>query len=192
MIGSDIAIRPADAADALAITEVRIAAWRETYRGFVPDDYLDAMSSAEHAPRMARALEKDRRRAAFVAVADGHGVVGFGVCGPGRGGLAATPGEFYALYLLRAAQGRGVGRRLMMRLADHLRRLELEPAVALVMRENRGAIAFYRRLGGRPVGEATFEIGGQTIVEVAMQWPTLRDLIESDGNDGETSVGPEH
>lgn len=183
MIGREIFIRPADPTDALAIAEVRVAAWRDTYRGFVPDRHLDTMSPAKDAPRMAKALTGERRRAAFVAVADGHGVVGFSIGGPGRGGLAATPGEFYALYLLRAAQGRGVGRHLMARLAGHLLRLELEPAVALVMRENRGAIAFYRRLGARPVGEATFEIAGQSIVEVAMQWPALGDLAKSDGGD---------
>ena len=180
----DVLVRRADPADALAIAEVRAAAWRDTYRGFVPDAYLDAMSPAKDAPRMAQALTGTRDRSGFVAVESGQGVIGFGLCGPGRGGLAATPGEFYALYLLQAARGHGIGRRLMARLAGHLLRLGMEPAVALVMRENHGALAFYGRLGGRPIGEAAFEIAGQSIVEVAMQWPALGDLVKSDGGDG--------
>ena len=161
-----------------------MAAWRDTYRGFVPDDYLAAMSPAKHAPKLAEALSGDRGRAGFAAVAEGGGVIGFGLCGPGRGGLAATPGEFYAIYLLQAARRRGVGKRLMARLADHLLRAGREPAVALVMRENRNAVAFYQRLGARPTGEDTFKIGGQSIVEVAMHWQTLGDLTRVDGGDG--------
>ncbi len=40
-----IDIRRATAQDAAAIARVRIDAWRVTYRGMIPDAYLDGMSS---------------------------------------------------------------------------------------------------------------------------------------------------
>jgi hypothetical protein len=40
---SSIVIRPARAGDAEAIARVRVDSWRETYRGMIPQAYLDAM-----------------------------------------------------------------------------------------------------------------------------------------------------
>jgi hypothetical protein len=40
-------IRRASQSDARAIAEVHVASWRETYRGIVPDAFLDALSVAE-------------------------------------------------------------------------------------------------------------------------------------------------
>jgi hypothetical protein len=40
---SGIAIRRARPADAPAIARVRIDSWRSTYRGIMPDAYLDGM-----------------------------------------------------------------------------------------------------------------------------------------------------
>ena len=40
---SSIVIRPARAGDAEAIARVRVDSWRETYRGMIPQSYLDAM-----------------------------------------------------------------------------------------------------------------------------------------------------
>ena len=37
-------LRPAFEDDAHAIAQLRVDAWRATYRGMIPDAYLDAMS----------------------------------------------------------------------------------------------------------------------------------------------------
>jgi GNAT superfamily N-acetyltransferase len=53
--------------------------------------------------------------AVFVAVRTDQAVVGFGSCGRQRAALVSSgfEGEFSALYVLRAHQGHGLGRRLM-------------------------------------------------------------------------------
>src|SRR2546423_5284053 len=42
-----IVIRPARAEDAESIARVRVDSWRETYRGMIPQSYLDAMKLDE-------------------------------------------------------------------------------------------------------------------------------------------------
>ncbi len=37
-------IRPGKSSDAEAIAKVHVIAWRETYAGIVPNDYLDSLS----------------------------------------------------------------------------------------------------------------------------------------------------
>jgi len=47
-------IRRATPADARAIAQVRVDAWRVTYRGMIPDAYLDAMTVDDSAPESGR------------------------------------------------------------------------------------------------------------------------------------------
>jgi hypothetical protein len=37
-------VRPAILADALSVAVVQVESWRSTYRGLVPDEYLDGLS----------------------------------------------------------------------------------------------------------------------------------------------------
>src|SRR5258706_15455533 len=93
-------IRPAVPADAAAIAQVRVDAWRTTYRGMIPDAYLAAMKVEE-----SRALWDKVLTAApnttntFVAEIDGT-VVGFA-----SGNMLAEPkmglnAELAAVYLV--------------------------------------------------------------------------------------------
>jgi hypothetical protein len=40
-----ITLRPATVADAAAISHIHVESWRTTYRGVVPDAFLDALSA---------------------------------------------------------------------------------------------------------------------------------------------------
>src|SRR5439155_395753 len=63
-----------------------------------------------------------------------EGVVGFASGGRERAGEDHYSGELYAIYILRQAQGRGHGRRLVQAVAAGLRELELEDMIVWVQR----------------------------------------------------------
>src|SRR5689334_13595552 len=70
-------IRLATPADARAIAEVRVDAWRTTYRGLIPDAYLDAMKVDESMALWDRVLAAAPNSTnTFVAERDGR-VIGF-------------------------------------------------------------------------------------------------------------------
>ena len=70
-------IRPAQPTDAAAIAQVRVDAWRATYRGMIPDAYLAAMKVEESAALWDKVLTAaPNTTSAFVAERDG-GVIGF-------------------------------------------------------------------------------------------------------------------
>lgn len=166
-----VTIRVATAADARAIAEEKVAGWRATYPGIVPEATLAGLSvdavEREWAPALARA---DGPTSVFVAEdADGR-VVGFAGCGPRRDGPAAFAGELYAIYLLPEAQGKGVGRALARAGARRLAERGMRSMLLWVFEENAAARRFYERLGGTPVGRQGFELGGKWMVEVAYGW----------------------
>jgi len=164
---------PAGPSDAEALAQVHVAAWRETYRGLLPDAYLARMSVEAHARRFARSLMQPDPNDVTLVAADRWGLVGYAQGGPSRRG-APGEAEIATLYLVRAAQNRGLGRRL---LADTARALAIQGALSLVisvLRDNFAARGFYEHLGGEaePARQEPGP-GGALLYEVAYRWPDI-------------------
>ena len=175
-------VREARPADVAAIARVHVDTWRTTYRGIVPDAHLDALSYEARERfwtyalgRIAAAVEAgetagDARAAGlFVAEAPGGEVVGFASCGREATGDPEYPGELYAIYVLDAWQGHGLGRRLAQAVADRLAAAGLRAMLVWVLADN-PMRRFYEALGGRLVRRKQVEIGGVALDEVAYGW----------------------
>ncbi|MFC7547215.1 GNAT family N-acetyltransferase [Plantactinospora sp. GCM10030261] len=80
-------IRRAESTDAAALAEVHVRSWQATYRGLVPQDYLDGLDPADRVDGWARIVASADwpRQGTLVAESDGRGVVGFAAFGPDRG-----------------------------------------------------------------------------------------------------------
>ncbi|HEY2147195.1 MAG TPA: GNAT family N-acetyltransferase [Pirellulales bacterium] len=107
-------IRAAGVDDAAAIARVHVDAWRTTYVGTVPEEYLDGLSYDEREQSWREGLA-DRARPEFTLVAenDQRAVVGFATGGPEREGNTVYRGELHAIYLLADSRRVGIGRRLV-------------------------------------------------------------------------------
>lgn len=173
-------IRGARLEDAADISRVHVESWRTTYRGIVPDAFLDGMSY-EESERRWRERISGGGGVFFVAELPENGdVVGF-ASGGSRQGEAHTEyeGELYAAYLLRGFQGAGIGGRLLGAVAAGLPSVGCRSMLAWVMAKNGAARGFYEASGGKLLGRDTFEIEGEVIEEVAYGWTDLRGLVEA-------------
>lgn len=169
-------IRLAVPEDAAAIARVHVASWRSTYRGLLPEDVL-ANLSVERREEMWRqqtetARQDPRRGFVLVAEDDGGEVVGFVSAGPDREAGSDFDRELYAIYLLEAHQGQGIGRMLVDQVVDRFRAQGYGSMRVWVLDGN-PAEAFYQRLGGRRVGTQTLTIGNADYLEVAYGWSDL-------------------
>lgn len=118
--------------------------WQETYAGLVDSAYLEAMT-LDKCVRIAHQWPER-----ILVAKDDDMVVGFAAYGAYRDQTMQETGEVYALYVLRAYQGRGIGRALMEASLD---KLAAYPRVALwVLKRNERAIRFYRACGFAPDG----------------------------------------
>jgi ribosomal protein S18 acetylase RimI-like enzyme len=176
-VDTQFVVFPAGPADAEALARVHVQSWRETYRGLLPDAYLARMSEPQHARRFAQALVRPGPDDVVLAAADRWGLVGYVQGGPSRRRVP-DEAEVATLYLVRAAQNRGLGGRL---LADAARALAARGARSLVisvLRDNFGARGFYEHLGGE-AEPARLEPGpgGGMFHEVAYRWADIRGLF---------------
>lgn len=166
---------PAGPADAEDLARVHVQAWRETYKGLLPDAFLARMSEPGFTRRFGREL-REPRGVVTLAAADRYGLVGYASGGASRGQTEGEA-EIALLYVLRKAQGRGVGRELLMRMA---KALAAEGATSLrlsVLRDNMAARGFYEHLGGLPEpARQEPGPGGRLLFEVAYRWNDIAAL----------------
>ena len=169
-------IRPAAVADARAIAQVRVDAWRATYRGMIPDAYLDGMSVDASETLWLRVLSAPNRVAAVFVAEDATGIVGFA-----SGHRLAEPklgfdAELSAVYLAPSAQRAGTGARMVATVAATLSSLGATGLIAWVIAANRRARAFYEALGGELLQEQPFQWDGMDLVEAGYGWRDLSAL----------------
>ena len=170
-------IRPATVEDAPALAQVHVASWRETYRGLVPDAYLDSLSVPERTERWRGRLSgADPGAFTLVAEDDDGRSVGFATGGSERGGDPVYTGELYAIYLLQAAQRAGLGRRLVQAVVEQLLASGHTTMLVWTLAANPSR-GFYERLGGRYLRSTMITIGGAEVEDVAYGWTDITGLL---------------
>jgi GNAT superfamily N-acetyltransferase len=173
-----ISLRRAGAADAPAIARVRIDSWRTTYRGIVPDAYLDAMEIDASTAMWDRVLTAGPGTTSVFVADHGGEIVGF------AGGVMleqpkyGIDAELVAIYLRREFQHVGLGRRLVGAIVDAQRLHGATGLLTWVIAGNKAARAFYERLGGEILVEQPFQWDGLDLVEVGYGWRDLPALAK--------------
>lgn len=137
-------VRPATVDDAEAIETVRISTWKASYRGVVPDAYLDNLEvQSSRVVQIQEAIDRADAGARLLAVADSQ-VIGMGIAGAPQDDQAPNGvGEIYAVYVLPDWQGRGVGRALLQRLTSALQALGFRSAILWTLRDRHPTRRFY-------------------------------------------------
>ncbi|MGG3007122.1 N-acetyltransferase family protein [Geobacillus stearothermophilus] len=167
-------IRKATWADAPAIASVHVESWKTTYGGIVPDAYLETLTVEEKQTLWEKVLRQSNH-SVFVAEENGR-VVGFVSGGRNRasdGSAAQYDGELYAIYLLKEAQGKGLGRQLVQALVGDLTQKGIHSLAVWVLTDNPSR-GFYERLGGEKVAEERVEIGGKALRERCYGWQDIQ------------------
>jgi ribosomal protein S18 acetylase RimI-like enzyme len=171
---------PAGPSDAEELARVHVASWRETYRGLLADAFLARMSEPGFTRRFRRVLTNPGS-SITLAAGDRYGLVGYAQGGPSRRDTASPANggeaEIATLYVLRQAQGQGLGERLMVETARALAANGATSLMISVLRDNIRARGFYEHLAGEPeTARQEPGPGGRLLYEVAYRWRDIRTL----------------
>jgi GNAT superfamily N-acetyltransferase len=179
MRASPVRFRSAVSADSAQIAALHAHSWRQTYRGMLPDAYLDGELDAERAQFWhARMMTSSDRR--FVLLAEqGQTLVGF-VCvlldeepawGACLDNLHVQPGRI----------GQGFGGQLLLQSARWVAATEPTwPMHLWVIEDNIRARRFYERYGGQAVERVVKTLpGGGTPVALRYVWHDLTYLLNN-------------
>ena len=183
-------IRPATMADSPTIRRIRNAAVRESLAIWTSIEQDHAEAEAWLAPMV-------QRGTALVAHVSGRpqDVVGFAVAGPWHSyeGYARTVED--SIYLCSAAQGKGLGARLLAALIEASRRAGDRTMIALIEAGHATSVRLHERYGFTTVGtvpqagEKHGQILDLTLMSRCLKGPTMCcDQIKPAGSDSHRRV----
>ena len=148
--------------------------WHEAYQQIVAKSYLEKLTLKKCEEIAHSGIDKN-----WIAK-DGEDVVGFITFGNCRDEDLEDAAEIFAIYVLEAYYGKGVGSLLMEKA---LEKLSDRKKIALwVFKENPRAIAFYRRFGFMPDGEERIFLLDEPADTIRMVLDRNRDEAEEDGD----------
>ncbi|WP_440118921.1 N-acetyltransferase family protein [Paenibacillus sp. QZ-Y1] len=167
-------IRAAREGDAEAIAYVHTESWKTTYRGLIPDDFLDHLTTESRLSQWQQTIRSGERDQILVVAEQSDGkIVGFACGGREREGKLPYDSELYAIYLLREVQQKGIGQQLARYIVRYLHSLNMHSLIIWALERN-SACRFYEKMGGTPVQTKQIRIGGQELIEVAYGWEDIR------------------
>jgi ribosomal protein S18 acetylase RimI-like enzyme len=173
---SALTIRRATVDDAEAIARTRIDGWRASYRGLIPDAYLEAMELQASRALWEKILSVDAPTATVVVAARDSEVVGFAAGNILREPKQGLGAELTGIYVRREFQRAGIGHRLLGAVVAALHERHPNGLIVWVLAGNKPARAFYEQLDAEPLVEQTFQWDGMDLVEAAYGWRDLDAL----------------
>ncbi|MBI1835540.1 MAG: GNAT family N-acetyltransferase [Burkholderiales bacterium] len=178
----EIQLRRATVFDAEAIAAIRIEGWRTSYRGMIPDSYLDEMDMNENVLHWRTILQalpvKEDALCVYVAVSEDE-IVGFVSAMKLAEPKLDKQGEINAIYIRPQWQRCGIGKRMMHKAARSLQAMGCQSCVIWVIDGNAQARNFYEELGGEILVEQEFSWDGLDLTEVGYGWNDLNVLLAS-------------
>lgn len=161
-------IRIANGEEIEAVAKVYVDSWRTTYRGLVPEDYLNRLTYEGAKQKWFHFLNNEIDSFIYIAINEAGKVIGF------ASGKSIDDenfnGELYSLYLSRESRGLGIGRNLVSSIAEHFREQGITSMMVWVMEQNKSGLGFYKRMGGKEYLRRKSEFGGMVVDDVAYGW----------------------
>lgn len=171
-----IVLRDGTASDREAVSALQIASWRDSYRGLLPDAYLDGALTDDLTAAWRRKLEggSDGRGLLLVAESDRR-LEGFIYACPDL----ERPDSAYIdnLHVAPDSRGSGLGTKLLRQAAKRLALQGYYGAHLRVFVANDAAVRFYLRLGAHIAHREMDDLMGYPADTYRLEWPELSVLL---------------
>jgi ribosomal protein S18 acetylase RimI-like enzyme len=168
MTADKITIRRVNEADLIAVGNILVDTWRSTFRGLLPDRFLDEMSPTHQSERVRHVMIRPTC-ACLVAVNPDDKIIGYACGGEGRGISPPAEYELYAIYIRDEHQRAGIGRQLFNAVSATLVHQATGSLFVWVLTVNPFR-KFYERLGGQMSVTRNIDLGGVSFETIAYLW----------------------
>lgn len=168
-----INIRVAKVEDLASIARIRINNWRTTYKGLLPQSFLDELDYEKETQSWLNFSQTENHNV-FVATDENDLIMGFVGIKPFDSEMAI--GEILALHTSEEFRGKGVGKALIYHSAEFFKNQNIKEMRLWVVVGNDAATAIYKHLGAEIYIERVDIINSTDVPEIGMKWNDL-DLI---------------
>lgn len=169
-------IRRAKLEDAPGIAKVHVDSWRTTYKGIIPDNFLNNLSYENRTELWKRNIT-DETNYIVVALNEMDEIIGFGTAGKRQENKEEHTGDLTSIYLLEEYQGKGIGKKLLKELFKHFKELGRKKIFVEVLEDNKTRY-FYEYYGAKLVKKDQIKIGEEILNELIYEWDSVDDVME--------------
>ena len=142
--------------DCPSIANVVTIAWNETYKGIVPEYFLEELKNneKERAERMINNFDENNNHQFVLEIDDK--VVGFVNFGPSEDQEFTNCGEIIALYIISKYKGNGFGKKLVEAATSELKEMGHDKMIIACLKGN-PTNEFYKHIGGKYIKDGEYK-----------------------------------
>ena len=168
-------IRRATISDAPGIAKVHVDSWRTTYKGIIPQSFLDGLSY-EQRTKLWQNNVSDKTNTIFIAENEGE-IIGFVTGGTRNKNEEAGASDLTSIYLLEEWQGKSVGKKLLNQIMIAFLEQGYLKIYVDVLAANKTR-QFYQYYGAEYVKTVQLSIAGKTLDEEIYVWNNVEKVIQ--------------
>lgn len=149
-------IRKMEKRDCKAVAHVVTVSWNETYKGIVPDNFLNNLYKNEEERSINLFNNFDELKNHEFVLEINDEIVGFINVGKSDDSDYLDCGEIYALYIINNYKGQGFGKKMVEVGIGELKNMGYEKMIIGCLEGNKSN-EFYKHIGGKFVKTRIFE-----------------------------------
>ncbi len=158
----DYVIRKNELKDQAQMARIKVDGWKNAYDKIIASNYLKSLNYEEQTKRYEASFE-EYKDLVLVAVR-GEEVLGY-ACYNTTPNVDRFESELVSLYIKPTEIGRGIGTSLFIETCKELKALDKNNMIVWCLSDNKNAIKFYEKLGGKNVKTKEAKIGDETYKE---------------------------
>ncbi|MDQ0351942.1 ribosomal protein S18 acetylase RimI-like enzyme [Alkalibacillus filiformis] len=164
-------IREANISDASGIGKVHVDSWRSTYKGIVPDEYLNNMTYEKREKLWINNISAQDQ---YIIVAEDETgqIVGFASGGKRVTNEHEDSGDLTSIYILEEFQGQGVGTQLMKEMFAYFRKVGYHTIFVEVLKSNESKF-FYEAFEAVHNETSSITIQGKELDLLIYKWTEI-------------------
>lgn len=168
-------IRKATLQDAEAIARVHVDSWKTTYKGIIPDDFLNNLSYTQRTDLWTQAIAQQDHFVMVAETSEGE-IVGFADGWKRETNTIPHSGDLTSIYILESYQGKGMGKQLLQSLFKLFKQLGWQKVFVEVLEDNK-TCDWYEYYGATFCKTVTIQIGGVLLNERIYEWNNIDDVL---------------
>lgn len=161
----NIIIRNIEEKDIPSVVDIQISGWQIAYKGIIDDSTLSSMNRDEKIEKE----KKDYKENGFIVAELNNEIVGF--CryidsNKFTQDISNIDCELLALYVKPSLKYKGIGTKLFQYVTEEFKSRNKTKMILWCLKDNEPSKKFYTKMGGKIIGERSFEIEGKNYYEV--------------------------
>ena len=164
-------IRKASINDVNGISDIVVRGWKTAYKGLIDDDFLNTVSTEEMNNKWRTYISsqnEDNRYYVYEKNDKILGIIRFGI--PDDQKEEKYNAEIHVLYIDSNCKRQGIGTKLFEFAKDYFIKNNKRDLIIWCLKGNNQGINFYKKMGGRIVGERKAIVNNKEVEEIGFRF----------------------